>query len=259
MKHALTAVFLSVLLAAGALAAEVPINEHRSVNPDALIEVSLVAGTVRITGWEKAEMDLTGFLGDELQKLEITGGKDRLKIEVRLPEGKHHHFEESELVLRVPRGSQISADTVSGPITVSDMKARLELNTVSGDLEVKGSPREVKLNTVSGGITLEDGASLENADFNTVSGPIEAHLNFRSGGSFSFNTVSGPITLRLPGKVSGEFEVSTFSGGITSDFGDKPAKKSSFLPAEELEFTVGSGGARVKVNSFSGPIAIRKE
>jgi DUF4097 and DUF4098 domain-containing protein YvlB len=259
MKHALTAVFLSLLLAAGAYAAQVPISEHRSVNPDALIEVELVAGTVRVTGWEKAEMELTGFLGDDLQKLEITGGKDRLKIEVRLPKGEHHDFEDSELVFHVPRGSQLSVDTVSGDITVSDMKGRLELNTVSGDLNVKGSPREVKLNSVSGDIKLDDGASLENADLNTVSGSIDAHLNFRSGGSFKFGTVSGNVSLRVPAKPSAEFEVSTFSGSITNDFGEEPVKKSSFLPAEELSFTLGSGGARVKVDAFSGEVVIRKE
>ena len=259
MKHALTAVVLSLLLAARAYAAQVPLNEHRSVNPDALIEVELVAGTVQITGWEKAEMELTGYLGDNLQKLEITGGKDRLKIEVRLPEGEHHDFEDSELVFHVPLGCQISVDTVSGPITVSGMKGRLELNSVSGDLKVKGGPREVKLNTVSGDITLDDGASLENADLNTVSGSIDAHLNFRSGGSFKFGTVSGDVSLRVPAKASAEFEVSTFSGSITSDFGEEPVKKSTFLPAEELNFTLGSGGARVKVDAFSGSVVIRKE
>jgi len=259
MKRALTFVFLSTLVAAGALWASVPINERRALNPDALIEVELVAGTVSITGWDKSEMELTGTLGDTRQKLEISGGKDRLKIEVQLPEGGHHDFEDSDLVLRVPKGSRISVDTVSAPITVSGLSAPVELNSVSGNLEVKGSPREVNLNTVSGEITLDDGASLENAKLNSVSGTIDAHINFRSGGSFEFETVSGSITLRLPAKVSAEFEVSTFSGSITSDFGDKPVKKSSFLPAEELEFTVGSGGARVKVSSFSGPVKILKE
>jgi len=259
MKRVLTAVFLSTLVAAGTLWAAVPINEHRDLNPDALVEVELVAGAVSVTGWEKSEMELTGTLGDTLQKLEISGGKDRLKIEIRLPEGRHEDIEGSDLVLRVPRGSRISVETVSAPITVSGLKARIELNSVSGNLDVKGSPREVNLNTVSGEITLEDGASLENAKLNSVSGSIDAHLSFRSGGSFEFNTVSGPITLRVPEKVSAEFEVSTFSGSIASDFGDKPIKKSSFLPAEEVEFTLGSGGARVKVNSFSGPVKILRE
>ena len=259
MKHALTAVFLCLLLAAGAYAAQVPISEHRSVNPDARIEVELVAGTVRVTGWEKAEVELTGFLGDNLQKLEITGGKDRCKIEVRLPEGEHHDIEDSELVLRVPRGSQIDVDNVSGSITISDVKGRLELNSVSGDIDVKGSPRDVNLNSVSGDIALDDGASLENAELNSVSGSIDAHLNFRSGGSFKFGTVSGDVTLRVPAKASAEIDVSTFSGSITSDFGEEPVKKSSFLPAEELSFTLGSGGARVKVDSFSGTVVIRKE
>ncbi len=257
MKRLLPILIVILVLAAGTLRAEVPVNERRSVAPDALIELNLVAGTVKVTGWDKAEMELTGSLSDDQQKLEITGGKDRLKIEVKMPE-KHHYSGGSDLVMRVPKGSKLDVETVSAPISVSDMTDRVQLNSVSGDLDVKGSPREVKLNTVSGEIALEDGESLENADFNSVSGSLTAHLRFRAGGTFSFNTVSGAISLRIPDKPSAEFEVSTFSGGISSDFGEA-AKKSTFLPSEEMNFTLGSGGARVKVNSFSGPIKIRKE
>ncbi len=259
MKRALTAVFLSLLFAAGTLWAGVPINERRDLNRDALVEVELVAGTVTVTGWDRSELDLTGTIGDPTHKLNITGGKDRINIEIELPKGTHHDIEGSDLVLRIPTDCRISVNAVSGPISISDLTGRVELNSVSGDLEVKGSPREVELNTVSGRIALDDGASLENATFNTVSGSIDANMDFRSGGSFEFNTVSGPITLALPGRVSAEFEVTTFSGSITSDFGDEPVRHSSFLPSEELEFTLGSGGARVKVNSFSGPIKIVRE
>jgi DUF4097 and DUF4098 domain-containing protein YvlB len=259
MKRALTAVFLGLLFAAGTLWAGIPINERRDLSRDGLVEVELVAGTVTVTGWDKSELELTGTIGDPDHKLNITGGKDRINIEIELPKGTHHDIEESDLVLRVPKGCRLNVQAVSGPISVSDLTGRIELNSVSGDLEVKGSPREVQLNTVSGRIALDDGASLENANFNTVSGTIDANLDFRSGGSFEFNTVSGNITLALPGRVSAEFEVTTFSGNIVSDFGDEPVKKSSFLPSEELEFTLGSGGARVKVNSFSGLIKIVRE
>jgi len=259
VKHALTALLLTMLLAAGTLWAGVPVNEHRNVAPDALIELTVISGTIRVTGWQKSEMELTGTIGDDGEKLEITGGKDRLKIEVDYEEGEHHDSEGADLEMRVPRGARLKVETISAPITVSEMTAWIDLNSVSGKLEVQGSPKEVKLNTVSGGIVVDDGAGLENLDTNTVSGDIEAHLRFRSGGSFSFNTVSGGIELRLPSNVSADFEASTFSGSIHSDFGGKPEKGSSILPAQNLGFTLGSGGARVKINSFSGPIKIRKE
>ena len=257
MKRALTAVFLSTLVAAGTLwAATIPLNERGDLNPDALVEVELVAGTVSVSGWDKPAWELTGDLADSRNKLEVKAGKDRLKIKIEPPEGQS---ESPDLVLHVPKGSRINVETVSAPITVSGLTARIELNSVSGNLEVKGSPREANLNTVSGEIKLEDGASLENAELNSVSGSIDANLDFRSGGSFEFNTISGGVTLRLPAKVSAEFEVSTFSGSIASDFGDEPVRKSQYVPAEELEFTLGSGGARVKVNSFSGPVKILRQ
>jgi DUF4097 and DUF4098 domain-containing protein YvlB len=250
---------LSALIAAGSLLASVPLNEHREVTPDALIEVSVVAGTVQVTGWDKAEMELTGSLSDDRLKLEITGGKDHLKIEVRMRNDENHYKGESDLALKVPKGSRIDVETVSGEITATDLKAQVRLNTVSGRLEVKGNPQEVKLSTVSGNIVLNDGESLEAGDFNTVSGSIEARVRFRPGGNFRFETVSGSITLRIPADTNADFQVSTFSGGITSDFGDKPAKTNQYLPSQELEFSTGKGGARVKVNALSGHVRILKD
>ena len=124
---------------------------------------------------------------------------------------------------------------------------------------MQGSPKEAKLSTVSGEIVLDDGSSLEMLETNTVSGSTKAHVRFRSNGSFSFNSVSGAIELRLPSGVSADFDVSTFSGSIHNDFGHRAEKSSSFLPSETLSFRLGSGEARVRHNSFSGPIKIRKE
>ena len=258
MMRAVTALCVFALFGIESLGAAVPINERRDVASDALIEIALVSGSVRITGWDKSEMELTGSLGDEDQRLEISGGKNRLKIEVRLPKNDREP-EPSTLVLRAPRGGRIEVDNVSGPITVADMASRIEINSVSGDLVIKGKPRELTLNTVSGEIKVDDGESVENAEINSVSGSIDARLRFRPGASFAFETVSGGITLRLPDSASAEFEISTFSGGISSDFGDKPVQKSSFLSAKELVFSLGSGGARVEVSSFSGQIKLVKE
>jgi DUF4097 and DUF4098 domain-containing protein YvlB len=259
MKRMLPAAVVTTLLAAGSLWAQVPVNEHRDVKPDALIEVELVTGTIHVTGWDKAEVEVTGTLGDDRQKLEITGGKDRLKIEVELPEGKHHDIGGSDLEIHVPKGCGVNVETVSAPIIVTGMTARVKLESVSGKLQVEESPREVKLSTVSGEIVIEDGTELQVAEVNSVSGSIEASLSFRSGGSFSFETVSGPIILRLPAGINADFNVSTFSGSITNDFGEKPTRKSTYLPAQELEFTAGSGGARVTINAFSGPVKILKK
>src|SRR5262249_42400040 len=233
----------------------------------------------------KAEVEITGTLGDEYQKLKITGGKDRTTIEVDYPDddddddqadtdqrddrdrdrshGRHYHhhcdYAGSDLVIKVPRKCRIEADRVSAPITVADLSERVELSSVSGDLEVQGSAREVKLCTVSGDILLRDGKSLENAQANSVSGTLRTQANLRSGGSFKFETVSGDVELKLPSSIGADFKVSTFSGRITNDFGAKVEKASSYLPSEELSFSVGSGGARVSVQSFSGSIRILKE
>jgi DUF4097 and DUF4098 domain-containing protein YvlB len=259
MKRALTALVLAAATAAGYLWADVPVNEKRSVSPEALVELEMISGTVRITGTDRSEVEVTGDLGDERLKLEVSGGKDHLTIEIRYPDHMKNSDGDPDLEIRVPRRCRLEVDTVSAPVTLSELASRVDIESVSGNLTLKGSPREAKLSTVSGEISIEDGASLEEAEVNTVSGTIRAGLKFRSGGSFSFESVSGSIDLRLPSGVNADFEISTFSGSIVSDFGEKPARTSSILPSQELNFSTGSGGARVSAHSFSGSVKVRKE
>jgi hypothetical protein len=259
MNRAFAAVLVSLVTGTGAIWAAVPVHETRPVSPDGLVEVKMISGTLRVTGAEGSEVEVTGDLDDDRLKLEVTGSRDHVTIEVKYPERGRGNYGSPDLEVRIPRRCRLEAHTVSAPIAVSDLAARVDLNSVSGRLEVRGSPTATKLSTVSGEIVIEDGATLEDAEVNTVSGPIRASLRFRSGGSFSFDSVSGSIDLRLPAGAGADFDVSTFSGSISSDFGENPKRTSSILPSQELRFSTGSGGARVRAHSFSGSVRIRKD
>ena len=77
-------------------------------------------------------------------------------------------------------------------------------------------------------------------------------------GDYSFASVTGRITLRVPSGASADYEIETFSGRIENDFGPKP-EKAEFLPALNLSFTVGSGGADIEIETLSGNIRLLED
>ena len=251
---------LLALIVVSAVWAGRPINEIRSASPDGVVEIESLAGSITIIGWDRNEVEVTGDLGDPKQELEIEGEGDRITIEIVLPRGRYQNIEGAELEIKVPRASRVEVESVSANIEASEVSGRLDLQTVSGNVTVKGGePEELELASVSGDIRVESGGMLKEGSFETVSGNIVSSTDFDSRGSFSFESVSGDVELRVPAGANAIFEVSTFSGSIRNELGPEPERSSSILPSQELEFTLGSGGARISLQAFSGNVKILKQ
>jgi hypothetical protein len=56
--------------------------------------------------------------------------------------------------------------------------------------------------------------------------------------------------------VNAEFSLESFSGIIKNCFGQTARKTSKYTPGKELDFTQGSGGARVEIQTLSGEVSI---
>lgn len=236
------------------------IHEVRSASPDGVVEIESLAGSIRIIGWDRNEVEVTGDLGGPKQELEIEGEGDRIKIEIILPRGRYRNIEGADLEIKVPRASRVEVESISADIEASELNGRLELETVSGNITVNGGePEELELASVSGDIRVESGGMLKEGSFETVSGNIMSSTDFDSRGSFSFESVSGNLELRVPAGANAFFEVSTFSGSIRNELGPEAERSNSILPSQELEFTLGSGGARISLQAFSGKVKILKQ
>jgi hypothetical protein len=73
------------------------------------------------------------------------------------------------------------------------------------------------------------------------------------GGSLSLTTHDGDVRAWLPADLGAEVEVSTFDGSFESDFA---VRTGGFQAGKPLQFTVGSGSARVSLQSFDGDIRL---
>lgn len=266
------------------------INESREVDSNALIRVSNVKGSISVTGWNRDEVRITGELGRGSERLDIRGDAQQLHIEVKLPRNARN-IEETELEVMVPDGASlelegVSADidvsgaggervyvnTVSGEADVSTMAREVEvrtvsgdaqleadslrttLNTVSGDLTASGPSGELDITTVSGDVELR-AADLSRARFETVSGDLELDVSLAKNARIQVESLSGDLDLFLPEDHGASCEAQSFSGNIRSDFGQVTNEK--YGPKKSLDYQIGDGDGRIRIESFSGDVRIR--
>jgi DUF4097 and DUF4098 domain-containing protein YvlB len=284
-----------ILLATGAHAAlaDRPIDERRAAAPDGMVTIENLGGAVTIEGWDKKEVTITGTLAADAERLDVSGNEDRIAIEVVFPKDmKHRDDTDSDLNVRVPQGSRVRVRMVNGGINTSGVDGTLELETVNGSIVIAGDPKKIEAQTVNGSVRIESSASevkaqsvsgdvelhglrgevsantvsgdieligniFDEVDCSTVSGDIHFEGTPSKTCSIDIECHSGTITLVLPEDVSAEFEVDTFSGSIVNDFGPEAHRTSKYAPGKELDFSTGSGDARISVSSFSGSVRLK--
>lgn len=283
-------------LGATALWAEKPVDRTMPANPSGSVEIEIISGSVKVNGWSSAEVQITGTLGDDVEELEIREEGGHIEIDLKVP--KNHHGRKmkikADLEIWVPAGSGVSVGTVSAPIKANGLSGPLELSSVSGSIHAEGSPSRVELETVSGAIHwvgsdtetsaesvsgsihLEGaarvvevssvsgeievfGENFERVEMEAVSGSLLLEGSLSSQARLDASVHSGLITLTLPADTAASFRVETFSGEIVNDFGPEPERTDRYTPGKSLDFSTGSGSAKVRVESFSGKVHLKKQ
>jgi DUF4097 and DUF4098 domain-containing protein YvlB len=147
----------------------------------------------------------------------------------------------------------ISLQSVEGDVDLSGASGRVKASTVDGKILIRGSSGDVKASAVDGNIQLEDIQTTE-VEANTVDGEISYSGAIRSGGRYSLSSHDGDVTVYAP-DISAEVTVSTFSGDFQSDY---PVTLKGTQNRGRMNFTLGSGGARLDLESFDGTVTLRK-
>jgi DUF4097 and DUF4098 domain-containing protein YvlB len=294
-RNAITWVAL-MLAAVVALHAEREVDRTVPVAADAEVQIDIVSGSLQISGWDRNEVQIRGWIGDDVEELIVEGRGRRVSIELDTPNGRGYGRRDidADLVIKVPVGTRIDAETVSAGIDVEGLTGYVELGTVSGGIEVSGNPDTVSAESVSGSVRVHGARSAIDAesvsgsvrlessaerleassvsgsieikaglvtrgDFESVSGTVEFEGNLASNAILDLSSHSGSVRVYLPANVSATFDLSTFSGNLESEFGGTAMRTSRYAPGKTMEFTAGSGSAEVTVESFSGNVSIRKQ
>jgi DUF4097 and DUF4098 domain-containing protein YvlB len=283
--------FLAAVFPAVA-AAQSTVEERRPAAPDGLVEIENASGTIRVVGWDQAEVLVTGTLGHGATGLDLSGAARRTRVEVET-RGNPHGVR-SDIEVRVPAGSRVQVDgfqaeitvngvkggvlaeTVNGGIAVSGPSKDVDIQSVNGAVEVTGSGGRVHAESVNGRVTVKDaggevdastvsgslsviGGTFAHAQLETVSGQLRFEGALTKDARFDAETVSGSVEMTLAASVAADFSISTFSGGVTNELGPPAQKTSQWTPQKELSFSTNGGGAKVNVETLSGSIRLRKK
>jgi DUF4097 and DUF4098 domain-containing protein YvlB len=282
---------LALLVAPALGAGGERVDVRRAAAPDGVVVVDGAGGALRIVGWDKPEVHVTGTLGEGAEGLDLGGTAKRIRIDVET-EGNPHSVR-SDLEIRVPAGSRIEVDAMSADITVQDVTGTVAAETVAGSIAVTGTAREVTLESVNGGVEVAcactrahvesvngpvsvkgargeveastvngaltvTGGSFERARLETVNGRILFEGELATHASLEVESVGGSVELRLPAGTDADFTLSTFSGSIRNAWGSEGTRTSKFTREQEQSFTAGSGGATVTIQTLSGDVVLTK-
>ena len=92
----------------------------------------------------------------------------------------------------------------------------------------------------------------------SVSGNLTYGGTLDPSGTYDLHAHAGDVHLDLPADASATVSLDSFSGEITSDFPITITPHGeSGSSAQHLDATLGKGGARITVVTFSGDIALR--
>jgi len=281
----------SLLLPWSQVQADRGIEENRPADPQGEVEIFNVAGVVEIVGWDRAEVQVTGETGDNVERVDVISAGNRTSVHVvSRSDRRWGSDDEARLTVHVPAkstvratlvsanlkvagiqgdsvlrtvsgdvkgevGGNVRADTVSGNVKLTARAATsIEVKTISGDILLSGGGGEADVTTVSGDAKIELG-TLRRGRFKSVSGDLYASLTLDPEGQVEGESVSGTIRVEFAHEPAADIDVQSFSGTIDSCFGPKPTE-SRYGPGSHLTFKSGESHARVRLDTKSGDVRL---
>ncbi|MBI4499928.1 MAG: DUF4097 family beta strand repeat protein [Gemmatimonadetes bacterium] len=285
---ALLAVFVNTA------SAQQRIDRRIALSPDASIRVVNLVGSIKVIGWDKDSLVVTGILPPGAGKFFYFGGGGRgAKLGVDVPEGPLAN-ERSDLAVYVPAKAKLWIKAATADIEISDFRGGLDLYSVSGSIRVQADPEqvnaesmdgtveirgktsfarvktasgnitlggfadEISATTVSGVIAVED-EGFQRARFESVTGDIRFSGTITRGGSLNIESHSGNVDVAVPASTEAEFQVNNFQGTIKNGLTSQQARPVRERGGRELSFVTGLGGADVSIRNFKGSVVLRKQ
>ncbi|MGH7469426.1 MAG: hypothetical protein ACRENP_15860 [Longimicrobiales bacterium] len=263
------------------------------VAPTGFIRIFHLSGSLRVEGWDRDSLSVSGTVSVPGHgEFAITPGKQGARVSLWGPD--ETRAQPSQLIVRVPRRSQLWIKTQTANVVVSGFEGGLDVATVAGAVEVTGRPREVyiesmggaanlviesrsaRIKTGTGQITLR--GNIDDATVSTVSGAVLADdVRVRTGhfesvdgairfsgdllepASLEFINHSGDIELALSPRSLAAVNVSTITGAFQDDWGIDAKGGPGKLSGKEFSFMLGKEPlAEVIVRNFKGAVILKR-
>lgn len=245
-RGAALTVTLALALALAALAAQAAdrtadrtVDQSGRMPADGRVSIENIAGKVDVVGWDKAEIQVTGTLGEAVEELEFKAGErsqvkvvyrdDHRRSRRRAGDADEAFRGGADLTVRVPDGCRLDVEVVSADVRVSGLDDEIEVTAVSGGIEVRGACRALVVQSVSGSVEI-DGAG-RRTEAGTVSGSLtvrcddadlevetvtgDAQVECAKLRSLKASTVNGTITMKGRPGAGARIEAESINGSLT--------------------------------------------
>lgn len=240
------------------------------VGDGAGVDVNHLSGDIRVTAGSASEIKIEATKRvrhrdpDEakrlLEALRVDINNFNGRVEVRTVYPARARFGNNisasvDYVIAVPPNATVALKSISGDISVTNVKGEVRVETVSGDVNVTGTPNVALAKTISGDVTARDvstqttlvlstvsgtviatgikaraleagtvsgnvrliGTDIERLEAKTLSGNIDFDAPLSKGGRYEFMAHSGNVRIVLSGNTGFELDADTFSGSVRSD------------------------------------------
>lgn len=149
----------------------------------------------------------------------------------------------------------VSVRSVEGEIVVDGAKGRVTASGVEGDVRLTRIVGEIVAESVDGDIYLEQIVSTS-VEATTVDGNIVYHGSIDDQGRYRFAAHDGDLDITVPAAMNATVSVATFEGDFDPDF---PVTITAGRTGRRFTFTVGTGRARLELETFDGSIRLRRD
>src|SRR5688572_25100483 len=161
---------------------------------------------------------------------------------------------------RVSGGNgNVTLRSVEGVITVDKASGRVQATGVNEGIRITNVTGEITAETTNGDIFI-DNAQTSNLEAFTVNGEVTFNGTIRDSGVYKLGTHNGDIRVGLGGANNATVFVRTFQGDFAADFPVQlPEGQNPRSGSKRFNFTLGSGSARIELQSFGGDIVLARK
>jgi DUF4097 and DUF4098 domain-containing protein YvlB len=246
------------------------VSQSFKVGDGAGVDLSHLAGDIRVTAGSASEIKVEATKRVRhrdpeqakrlLEALRVDINNFNGRVEVRTIYPRRGSFGNNlsasvDYVITVPPNATVALKSISGDVSVTNVKGEVRAETVSGDVNISGTPNVALAKTISGNVTARDigtqtslilstvsgtvigtglrvrsleagsvsgdvrlvGSEIERLEAKSVSGNIEFDAPLAKGGRYEFTSHSGNVRVVLSGNTGFELDADTFSGNVRSD------------------------------------------
>lgn len=261
-------------------------------------DISVIPGPgkdahVEIVRRSRGRTDADAKLGLERVVAGVERAGDRAAVIAVYPSNRRGPFHVSvSYAVTVPAGTRIAASSISGNITIRNVKGDVDALVTSGSITISGAKRVSSAKSIAGNVTLTDittdesitagsmtgdiildrvkarrldleatagnvnarDVECQTADVTTLNGSIDYAGRLAENGNYVLKAHAGNVRVSIAGKTGFELRATTFSGEI------RPAPGLTLQGVGKgrgsLRGTVGDGRASLVVTTFSGNIDV---